>query len=485
MEEPLLGAEEEQGVTAEGTLLLESGPKDLVCEGVFGDVVVTVDVDVLKVLAKSATGKLVKEIWLQDVTAIGLRRRADRPSLRSEFNDDEEEDMELVVVSYPLLKNSGMVLNCCSSNEPVRGPKEELIFTSNSPEILFHWETALVGLISGKGQLDLCVSRNKKMFVIVSPVSGRGKGLRIFEREVRPILESSGIQCDHEVTRFPGDAITMVAEKNFSGYDGIVIVGGDGMIYEVVQGLKKRQMQYGDARSMSIPIGIVPSGSGNGMFASLQFKVEESADPRSAAVAIARGKVQAINLWQVDAHLGDGTVETMFATLSMEWGLISDLDVESEAFRCCGSFRFTLGGAKCVVLNREYHAKLFYLSLETNEWVEMEGAFQMIWAMNASHSAVGKCTAPGALVDNGLIEILVVRNCGRFALAKGLLGLDDGSHIYEENWNVIKTKEFKLEPSDGRIVIDGEVLPRATDQYKSFHISLLENEHLYALSHLK
>jgi diacylglycerol kinase (ATP) len=38
-------------------------------------------------------------------------------------------------------------------------------------------------------------------------------------------------------TRRPGDALTRVAETYLSGYDGLVAAGGDGTVFEVLNGL--------------------------------------------------------------------------------------------------------------------------------------------------------------------------------------------------------------------------------------------------------
>ena len=45
--------------------------------------------------------------------------------------------------------------------------------------------------------------------------------------------------------------------------DGLVIVSGDGLIYEAINGLMARQ--DGPAAILALPIGVIPAGSGNAL----------------------------------------------------------------------------------------------------------------------------------------------------------------------------------------------------------------------------
>lgn len=58
-------------------------------------------------------------------------------------------------------------------------------------------------------------------------------------------------------TFYPAHARDYAYSLPFDGYDALCVVGGDGSIMEVVNGLLKRP----DGRQL--PVGLLPGGSGN------------------------------------------------------------------------------------------------------------------------------------------------------------------------------------------------------------------------------
>ena len=91
----------------------------------------------------------------------------------------------------------------------------------------------------------------KKLKIIFNPISGsRLAGKRI--KHIRQYFENHNYLVNWSVTRQKGNATIFAKEIDDSFYAAVVI-GGDGTINEVVNGLQGRQ----------IPIGIIPQGTGN------------------------------------------------------------------------------------------------------------------------------------------------------------------------------------------------------------------------------
>jgi YegS/Rv2252/BmrU family lipid kinase len=74
----------------------------------------------------------------------------------------------------------------------------------------------------------------RRVFVIVNPIAGQGAGRRVFERVERGLRER-GLAVESAVTERAGDA--RVAAGDAGGHDVVVVVGGDGTLNEVVNGL--------------------------------------------------------------------------------------------------------------------------------------------------------------------------------------------------------------------------------------------------------
>ena len=85
--------------------------------------------------------------------------------------------------------------------------------------------------------------------VFINPLAGKGRPLKAWET-IRPLLEQEGIPFVAHHLDLPSD---------LDGYDGILIVGGDGTINHILN-------HFPDTR---LPIGVIPAGSGNDLATSL------------------------------------------------------------------------------------------------------------------------------------------------------------------------------------------------------------------------
>ena len=107
----------------------------------------------------------------------------------------------------------------------------------------------------------------------------------------------------------------------------------------------------------------MPAGSGNGLALSILHRAGETWDVESMAYLIAKGGALPMDLLSMDSP----SVEQAFSFLSTEWALASDIDITSEKYRCCGSFRFTCRALELVYCDgcvRNYSGTLHYLPVE-------------------------------------------------------------------------------------------------------------------------
>eukprot|EP00658_Telonema_sp_P-2_P036078 TRINITY_DN26155_c0_g1_i1.p1 TRINITY_DN26155_c0_g1~~TRINITY_DN26155_c0_g1_i1.p1 ORF type:complete len:286 (+),score=70.79 TRINITY_DN26155_c0_g1_i1:87-944(+) len=119
--------------------------------------------------------------------------------------------------------------------------------------------------------------RERKMVVILNPKGGSGQAVALFERHCRRILELASIRLEVLTTQAAGHAVALGRELELEGLDGILAVGGDGLMHELFQGLASRQ----DApQALQVPIGHIPGGSGNGLAESI---CAASGDPLPAS----------------------------------------------------------------------------------------------------------------------------------------------------------------------------------------------------------
>ena len=88
------------------------------------------------------------------------------------------------------------------------------------------------------------------------------------------------------------------------------------------------------------------------------------------------------------------------------------------------------------------------------------GYLFFIIACNSIHVGKGMKMAPKARLDDGLIDLIVIRSdVSRTRLLQVLPKLFDGSHINEPELEYYQTSQFSLIPETDEILnIDGEIM---------------------------
>ncbi len=99
---------------------------------------------------------------------------------------------------------------------------------------------------------------NETWFVIVNPVAGYGRGLDHFPRISRHFREQ-GVAIEPVFTEHKFHATELTVEAIKAGYRHIAVVGGDGTLHEVVNGLFIQQ----EVSPREVMLAVIAAGSGN------------------------------------------------------------------------------------------------------------------------------------------------------------------------------------------------------------------------------
>ncbi|MBR5018762.1 MAG: diacylglycerol kinase family lipid kinase [Bacteroidales bacterium] len=94
--------------------------------------------------------------------------------------------------------------------------------------------------------------------VIVSSRSGGGKA-RSDWPEIAKLLQDKGIRYTEHVTDHAYHAIELAREALLQGYRKLLVIGGDGAIHEVLNGLYSQT----EVSPSEVTLGLIPVGSGN------------------------------------------------------------------------------------------------------------------------------------------------------------------------------------------------------------------------------
>ena len=99
---------------------------------------------------------------------------------------------------------------------------------------------------------------SERWFVVVNPVSGGGKGLEDFPR-ISHLLRENGIEHDPAFTEHRYHATELAVEAVNRGYRKIIVVGGDGTLNEVVNGLFLQKQ----CEPKGVLLAVIAVGTGN------------------------------------------------------------------------------------------------------------------------------------------------------------------------------------------------------------------------------
>ena len=276
-----------------------------------------------------------------------------------------------------------------------------------------------------------------KFILTVNPHGGTKKGPQLLKK-VKPIFEASGTDLFIIETTFAGHAKDLANQLDLTEYDGFIGIGGDGTLHEIINGMLSRP----DGKK--IPIGIIPGGSGNSYMHDLKLT-----NPLKAAKAIIQGNTKFLDTARVEVnHV------IKYANNMVGWGLVTDVGNKAEHFRWMGTNRYTILSVMEVFRHKSRSAALIM------DDKKIEDEFTFIIACNSIHVGKGMKMAPKARLDDGLIDLIVIRaGASRTRLLQVLPKLFDGSHINEPEVEYIQTSKFSLIPETDEILnIDGEIM---------------------------
>ena len=276
-----------------------------------------------------------------------------------------------------------------------------------------------------------------KFILTVNPHGGTKQGPLLLKK-VKPIFDAAGAELFIIETTFAGHAQELANQLNLSAYDGFIGIGGDGTLHEITNGMLSRY------DGNKIPIGIIPGGSGNSYMHDLNLT-----DPLKAARAIINGKTRALDTAKVEVnHI------IKYSNNMIGWGLVTDVGNQAEHFRWLGTNRYTILSVVEVLRHKSRPATLIM------DDKKIEDEFIFIIACNSIHVGKGMKMAPKARLDDGLIDLIVIRSgVSRTRLLQVLPKLFDGSHINEPELEYYQTSQFSLIPETDEILnIDGEIM---------------------------
>jgi len=290
-------------------------------------------------------------------------------------------------------------------------------------------------------QLNNIHIRNKKTRIgfIINPISGNSNKYN-YEDKIINFFANTNIEPIIEFTKKAGDAISFAKKRVESNINAIVVAGGDGTVNEVVNGIGLSK----------IPMGIIPSGSGNGLARHLGI----SMNFRKSLEIIKEGYYQGADLIKINDKLSinvsgvgfDALVSHKFQNLEKR-GLISYVKVIAAEFA-------------------SYKTQHYNLLIDG---IEIEREAFLISLANSSQFGNNAFISPKASVSNGYIDVCIVKPFPKIASIIIIEKLMTKSLDRSDYLEVIKARNISIKQESNIYHIDGD----AYDDSKKLNVSVL------------
>ena len=202
--------------------------------------------------------------------------------------------------------------------------------------------------------------------------------------QVTAFLEGQGLRTCVFTTQYPGHATELAATAAAQGIDTVIVIGGDGTVNEVINGLLT------SGRNDVPGIGIIPAGSSNDFAKSLGIPQHL----QEACEAIVRGRVREVDVGQAGPHY--------FCSASC-LGYFAEVAAKSlEMKKLRGSLRYVIP-ALGVIRNM---TEGWEMTVQADGKV-FHGTYAVLLVANAPRFG-GLTMLPGAQPDDGLLDCLLV-----------------------------------------------------------------------------
>lgn len=266
--------------------------------------------------------------------------------------------------------------------------------------------------------------------LVVNPTSGRGLGGRVAP-VVRQRLESAGLTVSEYVTTCAEDVGRISAEVIASGADAVALIGGDGTIHLGAQVLAKSGM----------PFGVIPAGTGNDFARGLGVPLN---DPLAAADLIVAGKTRLVDL---------AVAKDEFITTVVAGGFDSLVNKRANEMTWPkGNSRYTLA----TLAELRTFKPLSYVVTVDGEVTETEA---MLVAVGTGPSYGGGLQiCKGAEIDDGLLDITIIKPVSRLTLLQMFPKLAKGTHVGHPAVQMLRGSSVRLESPTVTAYADGEIL---------------------------
>ncbi len=266
----------------------------------------------------------------------------------------------------------------------------------------------------------------RSFHLLVNPASGGGAAPAAVVPVAR-LLREAGAEVT--VTYSPGrQACERLVTDAVASGQVVVAVGGDGMVGSLA----------GPVSAAKGVLGIVPAGRGNDFARQLGL----SKDPHAVAATLLHSEPRQVDAIDVAGRVVVGSVYAGVDSRASE--------IVDAAHRLPRRLQYPYAAVRAIA---GFSPKRFRVVVDGAEhaWV----GFTVVVA-NSGYYGAGMHVAPGAVLDDGLLDVVFVAAASRVRLVRSMPRLYAGTHTGLDEVRLLRGREVSVEVDDVLVYGDGE-----------------------------
>lgn len=289
---------------------------------------------------------------------------------------------------------------------------------------------------------------NSHWIAIINPNAGTRKG----EKDwliISRLLRESQIKFREFFTRQKEHAISITQETIKEGYRKFIVVGGDGTLNEVVNGIFMQK----DVPADEFIVGMIPVGTGNDwcrMF-NVPFKYKK------AVKVIKKQKIFIQDIGKVEYFNADTPVIRYFINVA---GMGYDAIVAAKTNKDKSRGR----GGPLVYLKNLFTSLLFYKYSNTSIYIDdaEKPLSNLTFSLSVGickYNGGGMMQLPDAIADDGILNMTLIKKLNKFSVLKEVKHLYDGTFIKHPKVETFTGRNIRIASDPPiQIEVDGESL---------------------------
>lgn len=261
---------------------------------------------------------------------------------------------------------------------------------------------------------------------------------------------AASFQVDIHITTSSSSAENLALDAVQGGCDYLIAVGGDGTIHEVINGVMRAEPE---ARQR-VAVGALPFGTGNDFVRSLG--VSDSVEQLERLILGAQ--VRSIDLGRLTLTGEHGGERVIWfgniASLGISSAIVEQVKRLPRWLPASVSFYYST----LLTLVR-YRPRRMRLQLDDAE--EISGDFLSLCVANGRYFGSGLGIAPLARLDDGLLEVVMIRNGSSLDFLRYLPSLRKAQPVLDERVRYLSARRLQVQGQGCPVEVDGELVGHA------------------------